>query len=392
MRSRKTRRNGNDRPLKWIVGLGCAGIGVFGIGLAVLFSYLNLFRGLPYTTSPATLTAVSIVPQPPTASPFPTAPATLDSVPPVATVSEPVVEFDPSISNQVRPEDVADEVVYFGMGAGVCEETAYPVPLISQEPADGELASQSTLIACGWEKDEILRGTIVYPDGRVNTYAVEVEEIDGIFYGLLEFTPALADPVGIYTFTLEGRRATVSATAEFHQPDGPHLYWVDASHILFYEFAPQESVRLVCYEQSIFTAWQEFKMDPGGNLTVTVKTDRCDFAALGESSGEIHILAWGRFDLMSNIDRAACGGLLSRLKVYGQARTVFGDGSIQSVRSEAGFSKAILTSLPEGAIVWTESDSTCADGSTWWPINTEDGLMGWMPEEQNGVYLLEPVP
>jgi hypothetical protein len=94
---------------------------------------------------------------------------------------------------------------------------------------------------------------------------------------------------------------------------------------------------------------------------------------------------------MTNVDRAACGGLLSRVKVFDKARISFRDGSAQPVRVDPGYSQEILASLPEGTEFFIDGDSSCAEGGTWWPIRLQDGRQGWIAEDQNGIYLLEPV-
>ncbi len=340
-----------------------AAIGIVGVIGAILVFRSNLFRGMPEAAPLATRTEVS------------------------------VYEFDLSTANRVLPEDVAKEVIYFGRGAGICNEEEYPVPLISLAPQAEELMMQSTLVACGWEKDEVLIGTIQYPDGRTSTQPINVETFGDLYYAELNFIPTLDDPPGIYTLVLAGHRGIVTGAAEFHQPKGPRLYSIDASHIFLYQFFPYESVRLFCYERDQLAAWQEIKVDQNGNQAVTIEADKCAFAAIGETSGEVHIIVQGRDDAMSTINRT-CGGLASRLKFDANARVAFINGSGQPIRKGPGYSEEVLKSIPEGTIVWISSRSdvpACADGNLWWWVRTKDGTEGWLAEEQNGVYLLEPV-
>jgi hypothetical protein len=48
--------------------------------------------------------------------------------------------------------------------------------------------------------------------------------------------------------------------------------------------------------------------------------------------------------------------------------------------------------VPEETSFVIVGSSKCADDILWWPVRTDDGILGWMPEGQNGVYLLEPYP
>ncbi len=86
------------------------------------------------------------------------------------------------------------------------------------------------------------------------------------------------------------------------------------------------------------------------------------------------------------------GNLSSRLKLNAQARVAFTDGTNMRIRSQAGFSKSTLHSVPEGTLLTIISGPECLDNVTWWQIRTDGGLQGWMTEYQNNVYLLEPYP
>jgi hypothetical protein len=310
-----------------------------------------------------------------------------DTLSPIAKTL-PEIQFDLTTANQVPPEDVFSEVGFFGQGAGNCGGLPAPDPMIFLAPYEAELLEQRTLSTCGWEKDEVLKGTIRYPDGRTLTQYVKVESSGDNYSAKLDFTPTLEDPLGIYTYTLQGQRGTLTATAEFHLPDGPRIYMIDPFHVLLYHFAPQESVRLICYGQdNILQAWQDITVDVSGNQSVRIETDQCALVALGQTSGEIHQMR----PMLSTVKKT-CGGLMTRLEESVNARVAFIDGTDKPVRRLEGYSQEVVTSIPEGTILHSLGGPRCADGSLWWSVRTDDKTLGWMPEEQNGVYLLEPAP
>lgn len=84
-----------------------------------------------------------------------------------------------------------------------------------------------------------------------------------------------------------------------------------------------------------------------------------------------------------------CGGLPSRLSRGKDAVVV---ASNSAIRAHAGLDSDILASAPEGTKVWMHGFRRCVENSTWWKIYTDDWLVGWMAEDQDGVYLLEPFP
>jgi hypothetical protein len=166
---------------------------------------------------------------------------------------------------------------------------------------------------------------------------------------------------------------------------------MDFFHIFLYHFAPGESVRLFCYDAygphpGKLNAWQDLTVDQSGNQPVEVEATNCTFVALGQLSGEVHQIREWRSTI-----KKTCGGLTSRLKDRINARASVTDGTNKSVYASPGYSQEILRSIPEGMNIKTLKGPQCAENNMWWPVDTGEGVFGWMPEEQNGLYLLEPV-
>ena len=99
------------------------------------------------------------------------------------------------------------------------------------------------------------------------------------------------------------------------------------------------------------------------------------------------------FGSLTQIATPTCTiSLPSRLSIEKKARVAYTDGSEMRIRAKPGLEQDILDTVPEGTEFAIVGSSRCADNITWWPVRTDDGILGWMPEGQNGVYLLEPYP
>jgi len=72
-------------------------------------------------------------------------------------------------------------------------------------------------------------------------------------------------------------------------------------------------------------------------------------------------------------------------------RVAYTDGAYMRIRKNPGFNQAIINSVPEGTPITVIGGPSCADTVTWWKIQTDKKLEGWMAESQYGVYLIEPV-
>jgi hypothetical protein len=84
--------------------------------------------------------------------------------------------------------------------------------------------------------------------------------------------------------------------------------------------------------------------------------------------------------------------LQSSLSIGENARVaVIGRGDMP-IRNKPGLEQDTVGTVPEGTSFIIVGSSRCVDDILWWPVRTDDGILGWMPEEQNGVYLLEPYP
>jgi len=225
------------------------------------------------------------------ASPEPTrgAPAVIPSDTPVSRFD---TEFDLAQANQMAPDDVLNEIDYYGSGALPCPDSPYGTPTLTSSPELVPLMP-GYMIVCGWITGESLNGTVEYPDGRLLPAPIQVEEYEpGESLAWLSFTPQFADPEGAYIFRMEGGPFGFKSTVHYRWPDGARLLPKSRDQIFFYGFAPREPVRLFCYDVDTYTllGWQEYQVDGNGQLTLDVPGGRCNFAALGPQSGEVYML------------------------------------------------------------------------------------------------------
>ncbi|MFL7870449.1 MAG: hypothetical protein AB8I58_16595 [Anaerolineales bacterium] len=84
--------------------------------------------------------------------------------------------------------------------------------------------------------------------------------------------------------------------------------------------------------------------------------------------------------------------LQSHLYIGAKAQVVVTGRGEMSMRGKPGLEQDTVAMVPEGTSFVIVGSSKCADDILWWPVRTGDGILGWMPEGQNGVYLLEPSP
>lgn len=324
------------------------------------------------------------------------------TVVPTRTPIEFFAEFKKANLNKVPPKDILGQISFFGGGGGViCVGTQPVQPKITFKPQDGVLMTQSTLIACGWQKGEVLKGTIIYPNGTVFTKPVSVLFNENLYYGKLSFTPGINDPVGKYTFILEGKLGVAKETVNFQKPVGPHLFVVDSKTIMFYGFSAQEQVRFFYYAPDTrkLTGWQEYRMDGMGQLILksAVPFDGY-FWAVGKN-GDAQLPREGPLSgstvypaRQKTIKIISCGDLISRMSGAMRGHIAFTKGGGNTrLHSEPGLSKPVTAKVPEGTEFTVMDGPKCADGITWWKISASNpNATGWVAESYNGEYLLEP--
>jgi hypothetical protein len=163
-----------------------------------------------------------------------------------------------------------------------------------------ELRETLGIRVCGWQPEEAVTVTLVYPDTSSESQAVFAEldeDFEDDFRVDFEHTPDLSDLTGQYTFTFAGESGQVSHIVDVILPTGPRLYEEDDGQLLLYNFAPGERVRLFAYTsekldeergQVVLRDWKEVVVNAAGQLRVHHDLTGIDYwVALGDVSGEV---------------------------------------------------------------------------------------------------------
>lgn len=312
-------------------------------------------------------------------------------------------EFKRGTYNTIPPQNIITEIAFFGGGGGViCNGGISPGTLDTvSKPKNGVLMTQSTLIVCGWDKGEVLKGKVIYPNGKELQKTITAVENETVYYGRLDFTPSLTDPIGNYTFVIGGKNGTAQATASFSKPTGPHLFRLANNNIMIYGYSANEKVKLLYFDGTTLYSWQEYTMDNAGQSIIKISVDpKGYFWAIGRS-GEAqlpteHALRGGTVYPLrqSTLRKDYCSGLLSRLTISMgiSSRVAYTDGNDMRIRSAPGLSSSVVTKVPEGTDFTILDGPKCADGITWWKIRTQsNNISGWVAESDGKIYLLEPL-
>jgi len=366
------------------------------IPLAALITLVNGFLPVPLSSKIVYATSA------PTPTPTPTA----------------TPGFGLSTANSLAPDDILKEISYYPTGGPgyICPDDSYPYPEITHKHLANELVTSSMLIACGWQRYEEVFAYIYYPDMvRYDKIKLTIEterrlDKDGKYYlnnyyAMFVFKPSIDDPVGKYIVLIKGKSGSVKTYAEYKKPVGAHISWADDDHILLYGFVPQENVRLFYFtrvpgeNKVILAGWNAYKVDSKGQLLIGLSArNEGEFVAMGERSGEVHMqqesFLMGARDPIAQIGlklNKICQGPPSRMYVGITGRVAYTDGAYMRIRKNPGFNQAIINSVPEGTPITVIGGPSCADTVTWWKIQTDKKIEGWMAESQYGVYLIEPV-
>jgi hypothetical protein len=211
-----------------------------------------------------------------------------------------IQELNISNANQVMPDDIFEEIAYYGAGGGStpsCDNYGADGNYVEDGDVDAlpnlaipyvrdtkmELMERDSVQICGTITGEILKIQIIYPDGDAKNSTLEVR--DNLFT-FLDYGFALNDPVGIYTFIVSGQKGQIIFQINVISPPGPRLYHVDDQWI-FYNFIPGEKIRVFSYSYfpgegcpkddkwcaGIFRPiyWQEYFVDSTGLLIINSK-------------------------------------------------------------------------------------------------------------------------
>jgi len=374
-----------------IVGFELVILIIVGVGFAFWTLYLNS-PWSPIRNVPAIPTNyVTDIPA------IPTINATNIPLPKPTQVQIPKADFSLPSINTVPPEDILEEITYSATGGGDagCPILTSPELRLSEKY---EWAEGIGVNSCGWKSDEPVQVTITYPNKHS-----ESEIVNALWDGSVSLWRRSVDlPIGQYHFYLKGENGVLEDTAILQVGNTPLIY--GENDLFLSGFKKHEKVRLLLYKSQpssymTLIGWQEYQVSETGQLVISAPAKRdqfgnCDYFyyIIGEISGFVsNSLDRCNPSGVDTITTAHCGSLKSRLKYDTQARVAFTDGSNMNIRKFPGFDQPVIARVPEGTNI-ISLYRLCQDNSTWWYVRTKNGIDGWMAEEQNGIYLLEPIP
>lgn len=225
--------------------------------------------------------------------------------------------FSMQNAQHTTPNDVLRELAYtggYGGGRGPCElDTLEPLFFdFYGERESFEWVDSIKAYACGWEINEPVQVIFGLPNEEPLVEYTEISKSYDPIYAL-EFSykiPLNTSP-GEYELKFIGKSNSLETSVEVILPDEPRLYLVD-NQLVFYNFAPQENIRLFVYrgmpdeiphffplklEGSFYgfatlEAWNTFQVNEKGQLLINIgeiHDDNNDYIVLGNESGEIHV-------------------------------------------------------------------------------------------------------
>src|SRR6266498_818399 len=317
----------------------------------------------------------------------------------------PQENFSADHANTVPPDEILNEIGYFGRGGGgpswYCMEegklVSYSEPTILLDPVDTELMLESVFVTCGWSRFGGLIGTITYPDGRIETHKLRSNLLGT---GILSFTPTLSDPEGIYQFEISDKRTSLESNAYFRFPSVPRLYELNDTQLLFYNFLPGESVRLFSYAPNDpenpsrwdFVSWQEYMMGQNGSLLVNAPVENYYFVAVDSSGLELNAISVNpnksgisfvhsdftnviekikEHDEKSESYRACKNNTMTHLVLYYDSFSGIRVKSIKSpllLYSQPRYTARVIQEISLGKLMYIHSGPYCYDNSLWWEV------------------------
>jgi len=347
---------------------------------------------------------------------------------PALTLTSPSeVVFDLSNANTVLPEDVLEEIRYYGGGGGpiagfnmnFCQNEEKPTLIFElTQMTDVEISNGSyspISVTCGWQKDEQVTVTMINPEGQIYVqneaaspeYRFADASIKGYYVALLdmpvEVTRSEASNtsdlfmlhgidqimLGSYQIQFEGQSGSVQTTIQITGTTQGRVERSSSGGLILFGFVPNERVRIIFYPDQQPPIWHEYQVGPNGELWIKEFPDGGTYAIFGERSGYITTL-WGSTSALK------CGDALPTRTQPGRwlylATFLKGEGlPLHTMPDSASPITAIFPyESPQGSYVLTISEPSCGENSTWWKVQTVDNQIGWaMESDEHSYYLID---
>lgn len=311
-------------------------------------------------------------------------------------------------SNNVLPEGVLQEVVYFGGGGGgdssFCSDEKTPTILDIDTTQQMMRYGYLLIFSCGWNVGEVINIEIIRPDGIVIVKNQEVEVQKDFSPNVsAEYGPVnvvlltgVHDPHGNYrVLFLRNGKTILQAVRHVIPPEYPTMsysYYFNQfdqkDYLELIGYAPLESVNLFeydCRDKTVkcrFVAWQYIVVDQLGQAIVSIPPEQSlfDFVAIGDLSG----IAWNsRTGIGIPIH---CGsGLPSRLAL---ALEINISNDVYMYDSPNGSQVILMSKNTDWYII---DGPICKGNFMWWKMQSADNplIIGWTIESSDSEYYLK---
>jgi hypothetical protein len=326
-----------------------------------------------------------------------------------------------TIQKTALPEAVAQVDLRVGGGAYPGCMDLLETPVVDYKIDQLDLTGITLISTCGWQADESVKVTLMYPDGRLVTRdmkAVPAPNRKDIYQVSITFQPGVDAPEGKYRFTLQGSGVTIKTPVFFTKPSGAKLYAASQDsftpvfqalggkqRLRLEGFLPNEPVKLLVYrmERSVakFYAWQNLKMDATGRLIVEANLPEIAqdgevlFSAYGQETHSVQMERFSsagvRISRQFDMDLYCPGAQTPRI-TSGNTIQSKSTSSLVSIHQQPGFGSRLTIQAPADSTLRVFDQPKCIDHAYWWKVSlSKPILFGWVAESFLGNYLVEPV-
>ena len=353
----------------------------------------------------------------PTATPISAASPDAD-IPPIVDPQE--LTFSEQDLHTTTPDDVLEEVFYYGGGGGgddldYCHNETTPTLVLGlTEMTQAEyLFINPIIVTCGWEEGEQVTVTVVGIDGTqaVETWTARAEHniddgsVTGYYVDLESISlnvPASGPdldryalhgiPVGVYRIRFEGQSGRVDADLRVTPATSGQAKKDVNGGIYLFGFAADDRVRVFYYTETGPPVWQEYELNPSGELWISGIPDDIDaYAIFSQETGYITTLNIHSFGATAALK---CGNALPTRTRPGEflrlANFLRGEGLKLHASPDASspITDYFPYENPQRAFVRTISLPVCAGDATWWKVQTLENQIGWTIESNEQDYFL----
>jgi len=265
----------------------------------------------------------------------------------------------------------------------------YVVSAPSITPQNIEWMAPFKFLICWWGNEETVSITVVFPDKSTVTDKIVISALttgQGIPSAIYEIPRTPDMQVGQYQVMVDGISGHLETKIDVTMPSDPRLYSIGERFLVLYNFAPHEKVKLLAYSGKL-VGWQQYQVDETGKLFINISDGSLEYYAVGEYSGQVanrlsKKAIWG-----SDASIRECGGLKTRVEPGDRVVVTYSDG-VSYFIYDWPFRLELVDVL--GGQMTVLSGYQCMHGN-WWLVRHDNGTTGWIQEDKDGQYLLEPI-